>query len=265
MTVFSNQTSELDKSKAQPLVSCTMVTRDRREFVLQSIRYFYRQDYKMRELVIIDEGSQDLSRAMEEFEEVRYCRVPAGLTIGDKRNLACEMAGGEFIAHWDDDDWYSPQRLSSQMAPLLAGTAEISALSAGVFFDLQRWRFWRCSPKVHRCMFVGDVHGGTLVFRRDLFGNGLRYRSLSLAEDAYFLCEAKRRGARVSRLPGDDLFIYLRHANNAWQFECGEHIDSRGWSEVNMPELLSEDRGFYEAKTARFSESEQYCVPMPLQ
>src|SRR5437764_1305368 len=83
-----------------------------------------------------------------------------------KRNRACELARGTFIAQWDDDDWYAPSRLSSQLEPLLSGAAQISGLSAGVFFDLSRWQFWRISPHLHRRMFVGDVHGGTLVYHR---------------------------------------------------------------------------------------------------
>jgi GT2 family glycosyltransferase len=42
----------------EPLVSCIMVTRNRPEFVLQSIRYFERQDYANRELIIVDDGDE---------------------------------------------------------------------------------------------------------------------------------------------------------------------------------------------------------------
>ncbi|MGA7219330.1 MAG: glycosyltransferase family A protein [Candidatus Sulfotelmatobacter sp.] len=251
-------TSSAENSTAQPwvsgplvswpLVSCIMVTRDRPEFVLQSIQYFFRQDYPNRELIIVDDGSCDLASVVTGIEHVRYHRAPGGMSIGEKRNLACDLAQGEYIAQWDDDDWYSPRRLSIQLAPLLAGPADISAFTAGVFFELPRWRFWRCSPKVHRCMFVGNVHCGTLVFRRKLYDQGLRYRSLSLAEDAHLLCDAKRGGSRVCRLSGDDSFVYLRHANNAWQFTCGEHIDARGWSEVPIPEVLAADCKFYEER-----------------
>ena len=36
-------------------------------------------------------------------------------------------------------------------------------------------------------MFVGDVHGGTLVFRKNLLNNGLHYPEVNLAEDAGLL------------------------------------------------------------------------------
>ena len=93
-------------------------------------------------------------------------RVWQGESIGAKRNRACAAATGEIVAHWDDDDWYAPTRLRVQIEPLLSGEAEITALTAGVFFDLESWAFWTCSTRLHRRLFVEDVHGGTLVYRR---------------------------------------------------------------------------------------------------
>jgi O-antigen biosynthesis protein len=238
------------KADTVPMVSCIMATRDRRDYVLQSIRYFQRQNYPSRELLILDDGTQDLSSEIGTDQRIRYLRLPPGLTIGAKRNRGCELARGNIIAQWDDDDWYAPNRLSAQAAPLLAGTAQISGLSAGVFFDLDRWQFWRCSPALHERMFVGDVHGGTLVFQRSLFEQGLRYPDRSLAEDAWFLHYAIRRGARLHKLPGEPLFIYLRHARSSWRFACGEFIDRDGWQRAPEPFLPPEDRAFYQARSA---------------
>jgi glycosyltransferase involved in cell wall biosynthesis len=175
-------------------------------------------------------------------------RLSPGQTIGAKRNLACRLAQGEIIAQWDDDDWYAPGRISAQVAPLLAGEADISGLAADVFFDLQRWAFWRCTPELHRRLFVEDVHGGTLVFHRRVWEQLAQYANASLAEDATFLRAALRRGARLRRLPGQDLFIYLRHDRNAWAFACGQYLDPHGWQRVPEPPLPPADRAFYAAR-----------------
>lgn len=247
-----------------PLVSCIMPTRDRRDFVLQSVRYFQRQDYSERELIILDDDVEDLSSQLPGDGRIRYLRVPAGTSIGAKRNRGCEEARGSIICQWDDDDWYAPHRLSAQVAPIVAGKADLSGLSAGVFFDLQRWEFWRCTPDLHRRMFVGDVHGGTLVFKRAVWQQGGRYPDRSLAEDASFLHDAMRRGARVERLSGDDLFIYLRHANNSWAFTCGEFLESQGWGRVGEPTLLPEDHAFYAARSAGAANRGQPTIAQPL-
>jgi len=227
-----------------PVASCVMVTSGRLEFLRQAIRYFQRQNFHSKELVIIDDGPEDLSA---EFggRFIRYHHLDSPASIGAKRNIGCERARGEFIVQWDDDDWYSEHRLAYQLAPLLHGDADISALRVEAFFDLTSWCFWRCSPEVHSRMFVEDVQGGTLTFRRELWQRGLRYPDASLAEDADFLKLALRSGARLERMESNGNYIYLRHGSNAWSFVCGEAVDPNGWTQIREPPLAESDRSFY--------------------
>jgi glycosyltransferase involved in cell wall biosynthesis len=230
-----------------PSVSCIMPTGNRPDYVEQAIRLFQQQDYPHRELIILDDGQEPAS-GIPFGESIRYERISKGMTIGAKRNHALELARGQFIAHWDDDDWYAPSRLSTQLAPLLSGAADITALSDCLFLDLAHWEFWSCAEKVFQRMFVGNVHGGTLVYRRSIFEDGVRYPHVSRAEDAHFLYSAHRRGARLQGISGQDLFIYVRHATNAWQFTCGKHVDPFGWIRVAEPELPAFDRNFLLAR-----------------
>jgi glycosyltransferase involved in cell wall biosynthesis len=234
---------------AMPLVSCIMPTCGRAAFVRQAIDYFQRQDYPTRELIIVDDGPEDSAGLLPADTRIRYLRLPQRQSIGAKRNLACRMARGEIIAQWDDDDWYAPTRLSAQAGPLLTGQADLCGLTADLFFDLPRWAFWRCTPALHRRLFVADVHGGTLVFQRRVWERLAQYPDASLAEDAAFLNAALRRGARLCRLPGQDLFLYVRHDHNAWAFACGQYLDPRGWQRAAEPALPTADRAFYAASS----------------
>jgi len=226
-----------------------MPTRDRKDFVLQSLKYFQRQDYPARELLILDDGHQDLSSYITVDDQIRYVRMHAGLTTGAKRNYGCQLARGRIIAQWDDDDWYGPSRLSSQVEPLIADAAELTALSDCIFFEISNWKFWRCSRRVFERMFVGNVHGGTLVFKRSLLERGLQYPDTSIAEDAFFLYQCNRKGNRLHKMPDDGMFIYLRHPNSTWQFECGKHIDPREWNQILEPEIPAEDLRFFHLRS----------------
>jgi len=236
-----------------PLVTCVMPTRNRRDFVFQAIQYFQRQDYPSRELLIIDDATQDLSMELPDDSRIRYILEPPGLTIGSKRNRGCELARGDIIAHWDDDDWYAPTRLSSQIRPILEGAADITVFSDCTFFDLPNWKFWQCSPYILDRMYVGGVHAGTLVYRRSLFVKGLKYPRVSLAEDAYFMYQCYERGARVHRVSSDKLFLYVRHPNSTWRFSCGEYIDARQWTCISEPDMPKEDRLFFQAHSIEHS------------
>jgi O-antigen biosynthesis protein len=231
-----------------PLVSCVMPTRNRAEFALHAVELFRRQDYAERELLVVDDGDDDLERRLPEDERIRYMRAPRGESIGAKRNRAIEQARGTFVAQWDDDDWYGPARLSVQLAPLVAGRAELTALTCPLFFELDAWRFWRVTPALHRRLFVGDVHGGTIAFTRRVWER-TRYPNVSLAEDAALLARSRSRGARLERLDGEGHFIYVRHGGNAWRFVCGGHLDHSGWQHGAEPAFRPEDHAFYAARS----------------
>jgi glycosyltransferase involved in cell wall biosynthesis/GT2 family glycosyltransferase len=237
-------------SAEPPLISCIMPTRGRTELALQAVRYFQAQDYPRLELVIVDDRGGDLGRRLPDDARIRYEEVPAGWSIGAKRNHAVQRARGEIVAQWDDDDWYAPHRLRVQAAPILAGRADVTALRAEVFFDLERWEFWGCTPRLHRRLFVSDVHGGTLMYRRGVWGPRASYPPASLAEDAYFLTRALRAGARLERVDEPGLYVYLRHGANAWRFALGRYLDPAGWFRREEPPHLAPDREFYRARSA---------------
>ena len=236
-------------SETLPLVSCIMPTRDRPAYVRQSIQYFERQNYPERELIILDDGMQPLAGEVPIHPRIRCVRRAPGQSVGAKRNQGCELARGTIIAHWDDDDWYGPDRLRAQVEPLLQNEADITALRETTFFCVDRWEFWRCSPQEHQRLFVGDVHGGTLVFFRHIWERLARYPCVSLAEDAGFLRQALKGGARLLGLSSQNLFLYLRHATNTWSLHANLFRNSSRWQRSAEPDLPPSDRAFYEKRS----------------
>ncbi|HVF29203.1 MAG TPA: glycosyltransferase [Pyrinomonadaceae bacterium] len=223
-----------------PLVSCIMPTHSRRSFIPLALQNFLAQDYPNKELIVIDDGEDAVADVVADIPGVRYKRLAARASIGAKRNLACEMACGNVIAHWDDDDWYAPDRLRYQVRPLVAGEADITGLENAFVLQLPEGEFWGTDARLHRQMFVGDVHGGTLVYRREILTEGIGYPDVSLAEDAWLLHHAVARGRRLLRLTNPGLFIYVRHGRNAWrEFAPGRFLDPSGWRRIDPPHTLS--------------------------
>jgi O-antigen biosynthesis protein len=241
-----------------PLISCVMVTRGRPAFVRQSIAYFLAQDYPHLELVIVYEEDGDLPEPMPELPRggprVRCRRVVPGLHLGAKRNVGVAEAHGELIAQWDDDDWYATARVRRQAEPILAGTADITALRVHRFFELGAWKLWTCSSALHARMFAEDVAGGTLVYRRELWGRDARYPATNLREDADFLAATLRAGARLHRIiddgDGEELFVYVRHGANTWSFASGTFMTPADWREVGEPTWPDELLSFYRAQAS---------------
>ena len=142
-----------------PLVSCIMPTKNRPEFVPKAIEYFGRQTYPNKELVVLDDGmGLNMKLVTERF---RYRRISPGLTLGAKRNRCVEYALGDLIAHWDDDDWYGPERLAHQVAVMTSGF-DLCGLSNPLFYDLRTGRSYTYSHSS-----VGSyLYSATLMYTR---------------------------------------------------------------------------------------------------
>jgi len=249
---------------AAPLVSCIMPTKGRPDWLPQAIRYFQKQDYPNCELIIVDASPGDLGALISHDARIRHHRAPPSHTIGTMRNIACEAARGDVIVLWDDDDWYAAKRITVQVQPILHGRADITAVTDTVFFDLDRWEFWRCSRAMHRRIFALDAVCGTVAFRRSLFGGSCRYPNLSAAEDAAFLECAVRQGASLQRVASDGLFAYVRHAGNTWKFECGKFLDATAWRREHEPRELAADRAFYAARSQAMAHAEPCALATPV-
>lgn len=230
---------------AQPLISCIMPTRGRARYVAQAVAYFRRQDYPHRELIIVHDDEADLPPGIE-GPDVRIVRATHA-SIGAKRNQAVALARGEIIAQWDDDDWHAPQRLSRQVRPILQGRADITGLNDAPFLEARTGTFWATTPQLFGRMFVQNVVGGSLVFRRETWLRHGPYPDRSMREDADFLLAAMRGRARLVRLPGSALWAYVRHDLNTWRFATGEHVARDHWRVAAEPEGFATDRAFYDA------------------
>jgi hypothetical protein len=229
-------------AETTPLVSCIMPTFNRRPFLPLALESFSEQDYPTKELIVVDDGTDTVCDVVQGMPDVRYLRLDSRASIGEKRNRACAAAEGAIIAHWDDDDWYAPSRLREQISPLLSAKADLTGLANSYLLELPAGRFWRTRAELHRRMFTGDVHGGTLVYWKRLMSEQLRYPAISLAEDAVFILAALRAQKRLLRLPNDGVFVYVRHGRNAWQFQPGQFLDPAGWEMIPSPLGFSAER-----------------------
>lgn len=245
-TISIKERNEGDKN--MPLVSCIMPTKNRACFIPQSIKYFHSQNYPNIELIIVYDSASDLPENFIPEENIRLFKSD-NITdsIGKKRNMACEMARGEIIIHWDDDDWYSTERISSQVLPILENKCDITGLNNTLFYLPKKNEFWKCSGALSKKMLVNNIHGGTLAYNKSFWSNDTRYPNTSLREDADFMLKIIQNGARLKEIDGSKLFVYLRHGSNSWLFEPGSFISPEGWEKVNTPEFMADSYPFYKS------------------
>lgn len=212
----------------QPHVTCVMVTLpvpERLAYAKRSIDDYCRQSLAKKDLIlVINGGVECVHRALHEYvaslgrEDIRIFVQPPEWNLGQLRNFCLEVATGDILCQWDDDDLYHPERLERQLALLLEGGFEAVYLQEVMQFfpseNMLYWANWRATD------YAG--HPGTLMIRR---GIPIQYPTRGdharLGEDSEVARALIARGS-VGYLAGmPHLFIYVSHGLNSWH--AGHH------------------------------------------
>lgn len=220
-----------------PCVSVVTPTWNREAFLPLAYRSFASQRVPALEWIVIDDSDTPSAfMASLNDERVMYRHLRTRLTIGEKRNLAAELARGEVIAHFDDDEVYAPDYLSTMLGQMRMRDAQFVKL--GAFFLYSRvygqFAYWDLMRKsgLHFCwsdqpMTVLNFPQDNPSFADNHLGYGFSYvytkrlwaaqpfEPRSFNEDGRFITAARSRGARIA-LATDDagLCLHVLHAHN---------------------------------------------------
>ncbi|MEV6491683.1 glycosyltransferase [Actinoplanes sp. NPDC051633] len=105
------------------------------EGLITAVRSILAQTWRNIEIIVVDDASPPEYDAVLErvsHQRVRIVRQPRNMGTYAARNVGLDMAGGEFVAFQDDDDWSHPRRLEKQVAPLLADPSLVASTSEGL-------------------------------------------------------------------------------------------------------------------------------------
>lgn len=208
-----------------PLVSVIMPVYNGERFLAAALRNVLAQDYRPLQIVVVDDGSTDDTRAIAaQFgDDVRYVhqtrRGPAAA-----RNTGLRLAQGEVVAFLDVDDAWPAGKLRRQVG-YLAAHPEV-AIVQGLIVQ-QQWDSTAPGPDL---VFeeVSEpyqfVNLGSAVYRRSVFETvGLFDEALAENEDTDWFMRAWEQG--VPKLVQDQVALfYRRHDQNMTHTTVHPHL-----------------------------------------
>jgi len=210
-----------------PLVSCIMPTAGRELFVPLAVKYFLRQNYANKELVVVDNGKEPIEALLAHVPNLRYERISGPrMNTGAIRNYACSLCRGEVIMHWDDDDWYADNWISSQVATLISTGAVIAGLSNIYFYEPLRGQSWKYIYPANEKAWVA---GASMAYYRD-FWRTHPFKDMRVGEDNFFVWES---GCKVAASSYTEGLVALVHPGNT----SPKHTGNVRWNPVSLQVL----------------------------
>ncbi|HKN08095.1 MAG TPA: glycosyltransferase family A protein, partial [Pseudomonadota bacterium] len=221
-----------------PLVSIITPTFGREHFLHETLRWFQSQTYPNLEWLVLDDSSAPSPLLAGHVDRrIRYMHLAERLTIGEKRNRLVGMARGEYIAHFDDDDYYAPSYIASMVSKLIEQRADFANLSAWYLYDLRHdfFGFWALKQTVglHYCCHADRVtlasftaennaalatnymgYGFTYVYRRAV-GEGAGFGAVNWCEEASFIDAIRERFKLLHIEDRSGLVLHLLHTGSS--------------------------------------------------
>jgi hypothetical protein len=113
-----------------------MLCAGRQAMVERAVRCYRAQTYHPRQLVVFDNGAQQIEMVWLPDEIHVDARRFAGETIGALRNAAnAACYGADILCHFDSDDWSHPARLTEQVALLQSSGKQCVGYRRALFWD----------------------------------------------------------------------------------------------------------------------------------
>ncbi len=157
-----------EMAQQKPFVSVITPTYNRGRFLPALVACYKAQTYpkERMEWILLDDGTESVEEPFKALTKglpnMRYIREEKKLLIGAKRNRLNQEAKGDILVCMDDDDFYSPERVSHVVTKFtqnpkvdLAGSSEV-------------YMFYSSCQKIIRLGPYGPNHAtnGTIAYRK---------------------------------------------------------------------------------------------------
>jgi glycosyltransferase involved in cell wall biosynthesis len=207
------------------------------EFLPFAARWVRAQTYPNVEWLILDDSpSPSRVFAANSDPRIRYQHLPQRLSIGEKRNRLVAAARGEYIAHFDDDDYYAPRFLEAMISSLESNGSAFANLCSWYLFDVRHdlFGFWNlrqttglhflCYPKAVGISNFTEQNNAALVNNHLGFGFTYVYRrrvweanqfpARDWGEDTEFVAKAAAAFPVISIEDQTGLVLHVLHAGS---------------------------------------------------
>lgn len=208
-------------------ISCVTVTKGRLELLQKSVQCYINQTYPNKELVVLSqaENNESIREWLMSLNrtDIIFAEAPSDTCLGEMRNTSIELAHGDIICQWDDDDLYHSDRVSYQYQTMMAS----SEFSGSCYTNFLK--YFKEDQTMYWCDWLGESGFrkflcGAIMFHKKyyhLYG-GYFYpeegQQCHVEEDLNVLQKLIAHGPIACALKGHH-YVYVYHGSNTYEID----------------------------------------------
>ncbi|NLB18089.1 MAG: glycosyltransferase family 2 protein [Syntrophomonadaceae bacterium] len=197
-----------NSSPGVSIITCT----NRPLYIEAVFGNYLRQNYSPKELIVVlNRNDMQLAKWQDyarNIPGVTILRKDETVSLGDCSNYAVEHASFDYVAKFDDDDYYAPNFLADEMKGFEYSQADIIGKSTRFIYFADQTILGLCEPS-SQYTYVTYVVGSTMIIKKEIFDT-VKFRSVNIGEDSDFQRECLEKGLKIFSV---DKFNYatIRH------------------------------------------------------
>ncbi|MCJ8010879.1 glycosyltransferase family 2 protein [Paenibacillus sp. KQZ6P-2] len=200
------------KMSGVSIITCT----NRRGFLKNLIQNYIIQNHPKKELIIIVNNDKiplaPYERLASDLPNVRVFRKPEKNSLGACLNFAVKQTKYDYIAKFDDDDYYAPDYLQECLLTFQKTNADVIGKRAHyMYLEGSKTMILRFSQAENKP--AAKLPGATLVMKRHVF-NKVQFPNKNVGEDDLFCIRCKKKGFHVYS-GGKFNFVAIRRKNSS--------------------------------------------------
>ncbi|MBS4540022.1 glycosyltransferase [Clostridium sp. D2Q-11] len=204
------------KEQGITVITCT----NKHQYFDNIFENYNRQNHNVKELIlVINKNDIDINLVEKKAREYPYVRVyqlDEDLSWGSCLNFCVENSLYNYIAHFDDDDFYASNYLNDCIHTYHHCKTDLLGKAAHyVYFEEKKLLGIR-TPE-HENKYTGFVNGSTFFYHKNLI-NKVRFKDISLGADLEFCYDVVRRGLKIySSNRYNHVYIRKNPKNHTWK------------------------------------------------
>lgn len=179
----------------------------------------------IKEIIVADDGEDSERLVLDVPFTVLYHKV-SRMSIGEKRNFLVSKATGDYLAHFDTDDIYHRNHLSTSIFNLIKSGKGLSGSSDMIMLDTATNKTYK-----QRCINMDMLNEATMVYTRK-YTEANKFSNTMSSEGISFCNIADIVETRI-----EDIMVCLCHKTNT--------VDKNPWVNKIYEERLN--MGVYKA------------------
>ncbi len=197
-------------------ISCLLFVQNSFELVIKSVQCFINQTFPHKELfVFARENWFKVKKHIDELgrDDIFVPRIDPRLNKGEVKNLGCELATGNIICNWEDDDLYNNKRLTTQFHFLYLKKADAVVFTDHLrYFPIEKSIYWLELGNNKKYPDQNCLHGSAM-FRKSVFET---VYDKDHDPDCFLIKRMLSSGRKIFGLKDFGFqYVYTYHGNNS--------------------------------------------------